>query len=127
MWNESGVIPTGSRVIVRCPVLEEKTAGGILLPAQTKEAEERANMTGVFIAASEEAMKAPEMKGIKIGHTLFFAKYAGANCEWHRKGVKYNVMNAADVIGKMEAEMDSQFRAAQSSIEAFGTADQDAA
>ena len=120
MSNESGVVPTGIRVIVRVPEFEEKSAGGIVIPSQVKQKEERANMTGVMVAASEDAMKCREMAGMKVGDTLFFARYAGAQCEWHRDGVMYKVMNATDVIGKVVDEMDSQFRAAQSSIEAFG-------
>ncbi len=123
MWNESGVNPTGIRVIVRPPKLEEKTSGGIILPEMTQEKEEKAQMTGVVIAIAENAKIAQEMKGIKVGDTVFFAKYAGANADWHHKGVLYRVMNATDIIGKVDSEMDSQFRAAKSSVEAFPNAD----
>ena len=123
MSNESGVNPTGIRVIVRVPNIEEKTGGGIIITKMTQEAEERANMTGMVVAIAEDAKKCQEMRGISVGDTIFFARYAGSNAEWHVKGVGYKVMNATDIIGRMEGEMDTAFRAAKSSIEAFGMGD----
>jgi len=118
--NESGLRVTGPRVLVRPPVFDEKTSGGIVLPQLTKDKEERAATTGVLIDATEDAFKCPTMAGVKIGDTVFFARYAGDNVSFLQNGVTYRVMNAADIVGVVESEFDSQFRAAQSSAETFG-------
>ena len=123
MKNEAGLRLTGIRVVVRPPLIEETTAGGIVLPKMTHEKEEKASLTAVLIDAAEEAWECKELKGVKAGDTVFFARYSGAGCEFHRNGVLYRVMNATDIIGVVEAEFDSQFRAAQTTREAFGLAD----
>jgi chaperonin GroES len=120
MKNEAGLVLTGKRVLVKLGKLEEKTVGGIVLATQTKEAEERAQTTGELIDAAELAWNEPEMKGIKTGDTVFFAKYAGANVDWFISGVNYRTMNASDIIAKVEQQKDSKFQAARSSAETFG-------
>jgi co-chaperonin GroES (HSP10) len=118
--NEAGLVLTGIRILVKPPKLEEKTAGGIVLASATKEKEEKAQTTGTLVDAAEEAWKCKEMGGIVVGDTLFFARYAGAGCEFTVDGTVYRVMNASDVIGKIEKRHDSQFQAAQSTAETFG-------
>jgi chaperonin GroES len=120
MKNEAGLVLTGIRVLVRPPALEEKSSGGIVLPQIVKEKEERAQTTGVLIDAAARAWECPELAGIERGDTVFFARYAGAGCEFTVAGVTYRVMNATDVIGKVEKAHDSQFKAAESSVQAFG-------
>jgi co-chaperonin GroES (HSP10) len=113
MKNEAGLRLTGPRVLIRPGKVEEKTAGGIVLAQVTQDAEERAATTGVLVDATEEAMKVSTMHGVEVGDTLFFARYAGDNVHFKRDGVTYRVINAADVVGVVEAEFDSQFKAAQ--------------
>jgi len=120
MKNESGLNPTGIRVVVRLPALEKVSQGGIILPETVHEAEEKAQTSSILIAAGEDAWKCKEMAGIKTGDKVFFARYAGAGCEFKREGRIYRTMNATDVIGKVEADFDSQFQAALGTTDTFG-------
>ena len=123
MKNEAGLRLTGIRIVVRVPELDVKTSGGIVIPEMVHAKEERAQMTGVLIDGAPDAWECKELKGVKKGETVFFARYSGSGCEFHVKKVMYKVMNATDVIGVMEAEMDSQFRAAHTTVEAYGVED----
>ena len=123
MKNEIPIRLTGTRIMVRPPVVEETTKGGIVIPQITKEKEERASTTGVLVAAAAEAWKCKEMTGVKIGDNLFYARYSGDNVPFTYKGINYKVMNAPDVVGILDEEPDSQFQSAQSTTEVFGLAD----
>jgi co-chaperonin GroES (HSP10) len=119
MKNEAGLVLTGVRVLVRIPELE-KTVGSIVLATSTVEKEERAQTSSVLVDAADEAWNAKEMKGLQIGDTIFFARYAGAGCEFKKNGVQFRVMNAADIIGKLEEPLDATFKAAATTAETFG-------
>ncbi len=113
MKTEAGLILTGIRIVVRIAEMEEKTSGGIVLPKSTQEKEMKAQTSSILIDGGDDAWDVPEMKGIERGDRIFFARYAGAGCEYYRNGVMYRVMNATDVIGRVEADFDSQFKAAE--------------
>lgn len=119
MKNEAGLVLTGVRVLVKVPELE-KTVGSIVLASSTVEKEERAQTSSVLVDAAEDAWNAKEMKGLDVGDTVFFARYAGAGCEFKKNGVHYRVMNSSDIIGKLEEPLDATFKAAASSAESFG-------
>jgi co-chaperonin GroES (HSP10) len=113
VYEDVGLELTGDRILIRPPKKEEKTAGGIVLVANTLEREERAATTGVLIAVGPEAMAHKNMKGVVIGDNLFYARYAGDNVPFTKNGVTYKVMNAADVVGKLQEIPDDPFRPAK--------------
>lgn len=113
MKNEAGLILTGIRILIKPPVLKEET-GKIFIPEQIREREERAMTTGILVDMSEDAKAVKEMKGIEVGDTVFHARYAGDNVQFFKKGVRYMVLNATDVIGKVEEEFDAKFQSARS-------------
>lgn len=117
MRNEAGLIPTGTRIIVRPQKMETATKGGIVLVDTTREAEERAATRGVLVDAGADAFAVKEMKGIEIGDVIFFARYAGDAINFARDGTLYRVMDGRDVLGKIEAEFDSRFQAARTPAE----------
>lgn len=49
MQNKSGIIPMGSRVLVKIEKLEEKTEGGIILPHETLDKEGEASQIATII------------------------------------------------------------------------------
>jgi co-chaperonin GroES (HSP10) len=122
MKNEAGLTLTWERVLVRMPKIERHSKGGIALPDVTYDKEQAGQCTGVCVDAAEAAWDHPAMDAVKRGDTVFFARYAGAGCEFAIGGVPYRVMNAADVIGVVHPDMsfDGQLRAARSSVETFG-------
>ena len=121
MKNEAGLKLTGIRVLVRLQEVEEKTAGGIVLAKATVDKEEKAQTSSILVDASDDARLCKEMKGVVNGDLLFFARYAGAGCEFTKKGVKYRVMNATDILGVLEEPLDDAFKAAASTAETFPT------
>ena len=52
MENVSGYWPIEDRVLVKPVVMEEKTAGGIVLAQDTKATEDMASMHGTLVAAA---------------------------------------------------------------------------
>ena len=77
--------PLGDRVLVKPEPMEQKTAGGILLPDNaTKEKP----MCGTVVAigpgrrVSEEG-KRVAIEGIEVGSRVFYSKYAGNEITLH--------------------------------------------
>ena len=79
MQNTSGIQPVEYKVLVLPEKIEEKTEGGIILPDQTKEKEEWAQIKATLIAVGGNAFKDPDwQKPVpQIGHQVYSAKYAG--------------------------------------------------
>ena len=53
--NPSGIQPTEFKVLIKPKLVEEKTAGGIIIPEQAKEREQFAQMEGEIVASSPMA------------------------------------------------------------------------
>ena len=53
--NGSGVTPRGDRVLVMPDVIEEKTAGGIIIPQADRDKHQAAQMAGVLVAVGVDA------------------------------------------------------------------------
>lgn len=70
----------GHRVLVKVEKPEEKTAGGIVLPSQVRDAEQRAAEIGTVVDVGPTAWLAEGLGGspwAKVGDKVYFAKYAG--------------------------------------------------
>ena len=83
------VIPLKDRILVKPKVGEEKTAGGIFVP---ESAQEKTN-EGKVVEVGENC---PVKKGDKI----LFEAFAGT--EVKIDGVKHLILNAKDIIAKIE-------------------------
>lgn len=96
-----GLRPTGYNVLVAVDVLEEKTAGGIILPGAHKEREDSASERGRLVAASPMAFKGGDWDGAEVpqvGDEVLYQRYAGSEFEG-RDGRKYRVMADTDLKG----------------------------
>jgi co-chaperonin GroES (HSP10) len=116
--NETGLTLTGERVLVLPPSKKEVSKGGLIIPEISQERNQRAETTGIFIACGPEALLRKEMKGLKVGDTLFYPQYAGDGVSFLKSGKQYRIINAADVLGKLDGEFDSPFAPAQTHAEA---------
>ncbi len=116
--NRTGLIPTADKVLVDPVQVEEKTSGGIVLATQSLDKEQLAQTIGTVLAMGNTAHLCPELDGIKVGDTILFARYSGA--EFPVNGVSYRIMRAKDVIGKATKLPDSVIRGAMSTVEVFG-------
>ncbi len=94
--NTSGFTPKGNRVLVRPKLLEQKTAGGIVVPEMALEKEQMAQVYGTVIAIGEYAWEG-QTPWAKIGDTVLFGRYRGADVKG-KDGVTYRIMNDVEII-----------------------------
>lgn len=115
--NESGFTPNGDLVLIKPPVVEKKTASGIVLVDAITEKEARAARVGVVIAMGDQATQHPRMKGVELGQQVYFGRYAGDFLPI--EGVEYIVMRAENILGPIERAPDFGLHAAQTPAAAF--------
>jgi chaperonin GroES len=98
--HPSGILPTEFKVLIEPETVEEKTKGGIILPDETKERDQFAQMKGTLVAVSPLAFTyadwASEDDKPKPGDKVLFAKYAGAKVTG-MDGREYRLANDKDV------------------------------
>jgi len=110
MENTSGYWPIEDRVLIKPVVMEEKTAGGIVLAQDTKNTEDMASMHGNLVAAGEEGTQRMQLHGIQMGDLVLYAKYAGQVFKG-KDAETYRIMNAADVVARAEGAFGDTFKA----------------
>lgn len=99
--------PTEFKLLVLPKKAEEKSKGGIILPDDTKDREQFAQMEGVLIAVSPLAFTyAGEAEWSaadkpKPGDRVLFAKYAGALIRG-KDGVDYRIINDKDLSAVLD-------------------------
>lgn len=101
MKNESGILPTEYKVLISPIEVTEKTKGGIIIPDETKDRDQFAQMKGTLVAVSPLAFTYDDWKGQddakpKPGDSVLFAKYAGAVVDG-KDGKKYRIVNDKDI------------------------------
>lgn len=100
MSNESGITPIQYQVLVKVNEVEEKTAGGIYIPEQTKEKDDHASDEGVLVDVAAAAFKFDanaEASAPDVGAHVVFARFAGKRVKGN-DGIEYRLMNDQDVI-----------------------------
>lgn len=118
--NQSGIHPSGDRVLIRPDDIEEVTQGGIIIPGNVGELHAMAQSIGTFIEAGPDAYidhvekdaegritKIVGYKGAfaKAGDRVAFAKYGGLQVTG-KDGVIYRIMNDVDVTAVVEEGVD---------------------
>lgn len=102
--NPSGIKPMEFNVLVEPTAVEEKTAGGVFLPEDTKEKEQFGQMRGVLVAVSPLAFTFAdwpnEAEQPQVGQTVIFPRYSATEIEGS-DGKTYWVMKDASIIGVM--------------------------
>jgi len=102
MEDKSGIVPTGHKVLIRPEDVEQKTAGGIIIPDDKHERDEAQQMHGVLVACSPHAFDFVDWASStdeyrpKPGDKIIYAKYAGAKVTG-KDGVDYRLCNDKDV------------------------------
>jgi len=73
--------PSGYRLLIAIPEVNEKTEGGVFMPEQLKKAEETASIVGFVVKAGPEAYgdvnKFPNGPWCKEGDFVIFRSYSG--------------------------------------------------
>lgn len=91
--------PLHDRVIVRRLELDEKTAGGIIIPDTAKEKPIQGEVLAVGPGARDDAGKLIALD-VKVGDTVLFGKWAGT--EVKLDGEEVLVLKESDIIGIIE-------------------------
>lgn len=99
-----GLRPMGYNVLVAVDVVEEKTAGGIILPGKHTERESSASEKGRIVAVSQMAFTGGDWVGVndlpKAGDLVRFQRYAGGGEPVElADGNKYRIIADADLKG----------------------------
>ena len=93
------IVPCGHRVLVKIDEVEEKTAGGIVIPKTTAERQEEAGIFGTIVAIGETAWK--DFGGrswASIGDRVMIAKYGGFIAQEPGTAEKFRVLNDEDIV-----------------------------
>jgi len=92
----SKIIPLIDKVLLKIRKLEEKTAGGIIIPKEKLERMEMAQLEAEVIALAEFAFADCETKPA-VGDTVLIKKYAGLLYEMD--GEEYRVVSPSEILG----------------------------
>lgn len=102
--NSSGLTPVEFYVVVELDPVEEKTAGGIILPATVKDKNEISAQEGTLVAVSPHAFDYatwPDDQGPpEPGNRVLFKRYDG---HLHERGGKtFKLLNDKSIIAVIE-------------------------
>ena len=92
------LVPLGDRVVLKQLVAEETTKSGIVIPGQSKEKPQQAEIIAVGPGGMVNG-KEVEMN-VKVGQTVIYSKYAGTTVELD--DVEYIVVKQDDILAIVE-------------------------
>ncbi|MDR2980169.1 MAG: co-chaperone GroES [Bacteroidales bacterium] len=81
--------PLADRVLIEPAEVEQKTAGGIIIPDTAKEKPQKGTVVAVGPGKKDEQMT------LKTGDTVLYGKYAGT--ELTLDGINYLIMKESDI------------------------------
>ena len=90
--------PLGDRVVLKQLIAEETTKSGIVIPGQSKEKPQQAEIIAVGPGGMVNG-KEVEMT-VKVGQTVIYSKYAGTTVELD--DVEYIVVKQDDILAIVE-------------------------
>ena len=92
------LVPLGDRVVLKQLVAEETTNSGIVLPGQTKEKPQQAEIIAVGPGGVVDG-KEIEMH-VKVGQKVIYSKYAGTEVELDNES--YIIVKQNDILAIVE-------------------------
>lgn len=100
--NQSGILPTGGHLLVLPQAVEEMSAGGIILPQETREKEQQAATVGMLIAVGSSAWADLDdgSPWALAGDKVSYSRYAGVAMTG-QDGQDYVLINDNDVLAKL--------------------------
>lgn len=88
-------VPSGYRLLIAIPEMEEKTEGGVYLPDKLKDAENTASILGFVVKAGPDAYgdadKFPTGPWCKEGDFVVFRSYSGTR--FKLRGKEFRLIN----------------------------------
>ena len=92
------LVPLGDRVVLKQLVAEETTKSGIVLPGQSKEKPQQAEVIAVGPGGTVDG-KEVKME-VKVGDQLIYSKYAGTEVKLDEE--EYIVVKQNDILAIIE-------------------------
>ena len=96
--------PTGFRLLIALPEVEEKTDGGIFVPEERRDAETVASIVGFVLKAGPDAYadknRFPNGAWASEGDWVIFSPYTGVRISVH--GQELRIINDDSVLGIVE-------------------------
>jgi co-chaperonin GroES (HSP10) len=104
MKNTSGIFPCEYKCLVLPKEVEQKTAGGLLLPESKIEKDAFARKEGVLVAVSPMAFTNPDWTDPpKVGDRVMFSKYNADEVQG-RDGATYWIMKDTSIMAVLEQD-----------------------
>ena len=92
------LVPLGDKIVLKQLEAEETTKSGIVLPGQTKEKPQEAEVIAVGPGGNIDG-KEVEMQ-VKAGDKVIYSKYAGTDVELD--GEEYIIVKQSDILAIVE-------------------------
>lgn len=92
------LVPLGERVVLKQSVAEETTKSGIVIPGQSKEKPQQAEVIAVGPGGVVDGNKV-EMH-VQVGQTVIYSKYAGTTVEIDEE--EYIIVKQDDILAIVE-------------------------
>lgn len=92
------LVPLGDRVVLKQIAAEETTKSGIVLPGQTKEKPQQAEVVAVGPGGCVDG-KNVEM-AVSVGDQVIYSKYSGTEVELD--GEEYLIVKQSDILAIMK-------------------------
>jgi chaperonin GroES len=124
--NNTGIFPSGNRVVVKPDLIEEKSEGGIIIAKSVIDKHQTAQSTGILVAvgpdsfchttATTERLIDGSWKAVErtrtgyseafaeVGDRIAFAKYGGLKVEG-ADGEEYRILNDEDITARVSDEV----------------------
>ncbi len=90
--------PIGDRVVLKTLEAEATTASGIVLPTQSKEKPQEAEVVAVGNGTNEDGIKID--MDIKVGDKVIYSKYSGTDVKINKE--EYIIIKYSDVLAIVE-------------------------
>ncbi len=90
--------PLGDRVVIKQLEAEETTKSGIVLPTQSKEKPQEAEVVAVGPGAVEDGKVVPMQ--VNVGDKVIYSKYAGTEVKIDKE--EYIIVKESDILAIVE-------------------------
>lgn len=104
--NTSGLKPVGRAVLVKPYLVEERTAGGLILPDQVRNKDQLAEQRAVLIEVGPCAWRDEPVPRAKPGDKILFSKWAGYQAVGPADDEVYRIVNDSDIFTIITKEKD---------------------
>lgn len=102
--NAAGIIPFDTRILILPDKVEEKTAGGIILPDQTRDKDKYAQTKATLVAVGGNAFADwGDVVKPELGDRVIVGRYVG-NTHKGADGQDYTVCNDEDILALWQGD-----------------------